>query len=643
MATTLRFIDIANVHSNRSKDEKKERSSDHHDVIITPTENDILCGRGRALGKRPGNRTFIQTVRRNLPEYIKATKRVDKSLLVARIVDELQNDGARFLRKHHDEGGEEEQQQQRDDVETSSSSSSPSSWKQEPYYVELDIDQARDKTGHALRDLLKAEKQKASASSSSAKSSKKKHHGPNNKNKKKKAGSTNEKTSSSKTRMETTDTTSTNTHVISVTTASAADVFQTSGEATAGPSFPMMFPSSPPENKTMIMEATSASPFSVAEYLDESSNHGIEDEDDPYKKNFGGGKLDDFNHGSSPITTRTTDTESYWNKDKISYFEPGSSWSSSTTSMIMLCDSGAEEAATSMMMIAKTKNKEYAVSSSPNFEVLSSGVFEISSSCSAPSDSWRDNVPYSTTRRSSGTVVTDPLLGRLRDQSAAIERGASISNHRRSNSNVTTTSPAAATERSFSFGSVTDRLCVFDGFVSSCLDSCLDACTGYSSSYNSFVDDDGKYHNECTTNEKQHHCDKSIMEASMPLSNTKQDKEEDDNDEDEDENKNKTEESEEPIRTESCYNFVTANNENKNDHLVKEERRLSEEVVLRHRGSLISPIPFLDLSTSAGTICGSTTDRTGTDILSHHHRESVMSMELEDCHTLSQILSEIND
>jgi hypothetical protein len=92
-----------------------------------PSEIDILCGRGGVCLEHAGNITFSDVVRANLQKYIEAPKRIDKGIVVNSVVDSLKESGVRFIKQD----------------------------KHSKLYCELSHDQAHEKTGHAIRDLLK--------------------------------------------------------------------------------------------------------------------------------------------------------------------------------------------------------------------------------------------------------------------------------------------------------------------------------------------------------------------------------------------------------------------------------------------------------------------------------------------------------
>ncbi|KAG7362085.1 hypothetical protein IV203_025751 [Nitzschia inconspicua] len=93
-----------------------------------PAATDILCGRGKAFANHPGNKSFSDVIKRNLDRYIDAPKRQDKSLVVASVVSEILNYGARFVKKEKVSGR----------------------------WYQMNEDQAHEKTGHAIRDLIKS-------------------------------------------------------------------------------------------------------------------------------------------------------------------------------------------------------------------------------------------------------------------------------------------------------------------------------------------------------------------------------------------------------------------------------------------------------------------------------------------------------
>ena len=80
--------------------------------------------------KHPGNKLFSKVVRANLQRYVAAPKRADKSIVVSSVVSTLKESGSKFVRLVDKASGK---------------------------YCELSNEQVHEKTGHAIRDLLKNE------------------------------------------------------------------------------------------------------------------------------------------------------------------------------------------------------------------------------------------------------------------------------------------------------------------------------------------------------------------------------------------------------------------------------------------------------------------------------------------------------
>lgn len=99
-------------------------------ALIQPTDIDVLCGRGKSYITHAGNSQFNQIIQSNLQKYRDAPRRIDRSLLIASLVDEFFDAGSRFLKR---------------DKATNE-------------WVELNADQCHEKLGHALRDLLRKSK-----------------------------------------------------------------------------------------------------------------------------------------------------------------------------------------------------------------------------------------------------------------------------------------------------------------------------------------------------------------------------------------------------------------------------------------------------------------------------------------------------
>jgi hypothetical protein len=92
-----------------------------------PTTKDILCGRGKGNLRHEGNQYFMKIIRANLQRYTDAPKRIDKSLVVSLIVSSLKAEGYSFVRQ-----------------ETKTR-----------IWFQLSEPQVHEKTGHAIRDIIK--------------------------------------------------------------------------------------------------------------------------------------------------------------------------------------------------------------------------------------------------------------------------------------------------------------------------------------------------------------------------------------------------------------------------------------------------------------------------------------------------------
>lgn len=84
---------------------------------------DIVCGRGKSHCNRPGNRRLRELVEAQLPTYQQAKNKLDKTMVLHAIVEQVMESGARFVK-------------QKDGA-----------------YQELSADQAREKVGHLMRSL----------------------------------------------------------------------------------------------------------------------------------------------------------------------------------------------------------------------------------------------------------------------------------------------------------------------------------------------------------------------------------------------------------------------------------------------------------------------------------------------------------
>jgi hypothetical protein len=106
-------------------------------VVSEPGPYDIVCGRNSGAYNYIGNRRFRVTIEMNLQRYIDSPTREDKTNVIKSIVWMLHEQvGARFLKKE------------------TFKKSSGSRKRGTPRYTVMTDKQAREKVGHALRDLV---------------------------------------------------------------------------------------------------------------------------------------------------------------------------------------------------------------------------------------------------------------------------------------------------------------------------------------------------------------------------------------------------------------------------------------------------------------------------------------------------------
>lgn len=94
----------------------------------TPRNEDVICGRGKATQDHPGNKRYREIIKENLKEYMNAKTKMDKSLVVSKVVDQIHEDGGNFVKKNA---------------------------KTKKWGV-VDEDFAREKTAHTIRDTIRS-------------------------------------------------------------------------------------------------------------------------------------------------------------------------------------------------------------------------------------------------------------------------------------------------------------------------------------------------------------------------------------------------------------------------------------------------------------------------------------------------------
>ena len=95
-------------------------------LVGLPTDADIVCGRGRGIWTHQGNLKFKYAIESNLEAYSQAVRRKEKSNIINHVMNSMLLTGARFVKK------------------------------EDNIWCELDENQAREKTAHAMRDFLKS-------------------------------------------------------------------------------------------------------------------------------------------------------------------------------------------------------------------------------------------------------------------------------------------------------------------------------------------------------------------------------------------------------------------------------------------------------------------------------------------------------
>jgi hypothetical protein len=97
-------------------------------------DHDVVCGRGKGSYNRPGNKAFRTLLQQHVRDYLTARTKLDKSLVLSTIVEQVRRRG-RFVKRGKD-----------------------------GRWHEIGDDVAREKVGHAIREAIAAgEKTKCAA------------------------------------------------------------------------------------------------------------------------------------------------------------------------------------------------------------------------------------------------------------------------------------------------------------------------------------------------------------------------------------------------------------------------------------------------------------------------------------------------
>lgn len=66
---------------------------------FAPRPHDVICARGKKAFNHPGNKYFRTLVQRNTPRYAKVTSKIERSIIVTEIIDEIRsNKGCGFVK-----------------------------------------------------------------------------------------------------------------------------------------------------------------------------------------------------------------------------------------------------------------------------------------------------------------------------------------------------------------------------------------------------------------------------------------------------------------------------------------------------------------------------------------------------------------
>lgn len=127
--TDLDTVAIA-AQDEESKKSHEEGYSSDEDFLESCLDGvgpyDVVCGRQKEAFRNVGNRRFRVTVSLWMEKYVAAPTRQCKSKVIAAVAEQVKANGGRFLKRRNNE------------------------------WVELDDKQAKEKVGHALRDMVSA-------------------------------------------------------------------------------------------------------------------------------------------------------------------------------------------------------------------------------------------------------------------------------------------------------------------------------------------------------------------------------------------------------------------------------------------------------------------------------------------------------
>ena len=86
----------------REKQEELARVSPGKPMIIIPSRNDVLFGKGKPVQYHLGNMRFGELLEKNVEQYFSTRRRKEKVAIVTAIIEEVKKGGGRFLRQDND-------------------------------------------------------------------------------------------------------------------------------------------------------------------------------------------------------------------------------------------------------------------------------------------------------------------------------------------------------------------------------------------------------------------------------------------------------------------------------------------------------------------------------------------------------------
>ena len=119
----------------------------HREEYYEPRECDVICGRGKTFAGHPGNKIFLRLVRSSLDDYVNATGRFDRTLIVSHIAANFREYGVRFARVGGEQPG----------MGSNKKRTLSELIKAFRFFEINDERKIHEKIGHAFRDMIRAQ------------------------------------------------------------------------------------------------------------------------------------------------------------------------------------------------------------------------------------------------------------------------------------------------------------------------------------------------------------------------------------------------------------------------------------------------------------------------------------------------------